>query len=321
MRKNLKDLAKIVGGEISGDPDVVISGVSTIESAKEGNLTFALDPKSVSSADNSKAAAFVAPLKSKTKKPAILVKNPRLALAKILELFQHPGRAQKGIHKTAVIHPTAKIGKRTAIFPGVYVGEGSVIGDDCIIYPNAVIYHDVKIGNSVIINAGAVIGVSGFGFAQDSDGRHVKIPQIGGVVIEDDVEIYANTCISRGTMGNTIIGRGTKIDNLTHIAHNCVVGEDSALTALLGFAGGVKIGNRVYIGGQAGFNNNVSVGDETIIMAKSGVTKDIPSKSIVSGFPAQEHRKEMELQANIRKVPDLLKRIAELEKLLKDRSK
>ena len=173
-----------------------------------------------------------------------------------------------------------------------------------------------KRGKRVILHAGASIGVDGYGFVFD-EGKHKKIPQIGTVIIEDDVEIYSNTCVARATLGATIVKRGTKIDNLTHIAHNCVIGEDCALTSLLGFAGSVTFGNRVFVGGQAGFNGHISVGDNTVIMARAGITKSIPSNSIISGFPAQDHRKEMEMQALLHMLPKLYKKVEELEKKLK----
>lgn len=306
MRKKLGDLAKLVDGELLGDFDLMIKGVAAIEDAKDGDLAFALEPKAINTADSSKASALIAPLKTKPKKPGILVKNPRLAMAKILEIFKPPQTPQKGIHKTAVISKTARIGKNPSIGANTVVGEDVEIGDNCVIYPNVSIYPRVKIGSSVVLHSGAVIGVDGFGFVQEG-GRHVKIPQIGSVVIEDDVEIYSNTCVARGAIGNTIIKRGTKIDNLTHIAHNCVIGEDCAITALVGFAGSVTFGDRVYVGGQAGFSGHINIGENTIVMAKSGVTKDIPKNLVVSGFPAQEHKKELEIQALIRRLPQFFK--------------
>ena len=326
MRKKLKDLAKLVQGEVSGSPELSIKGVAPIELAGEGDLTFALDDKSFPAADSSKASAIIAPLRSKPEKPAILVKDPRLAMAKVLELFRPEKKIAKGVHKTAVVAKNSdlgkdssvgayavigenvKIGPRTVVHPGAKIGDSSKIGEDCVIYPNAVIYDGVRIGNRVMIHAGAAIGVDGFGFAQDA-GKHIKIPQIGGVEIEDDVEIYANTCVARGTMGTTLIKRGTKIDNLTHIAHNCVIGEDCAITALVGFAGSVTFGDHVYVGGQAGFQGHISVGDNTVVMAKAGVTKDIPKDSVISGFPAHEHKKELEIQALLRRLPELIKKI------------
>jgi len=308
MRKKLKDLAKLVEGELLGNGEVPIKGVAPIEDAGDGDLTFALEPRFVEKVDSSKASAVIAPQKTRPKKPSILVANPRLAMAKILALYKPAKLPPKGTHKTAIISKSASIGKGSSIGANVVVGDDVKIGDDCTLHPNVTVYPGVNIGNRVILHAGAVIGVDGFGFVQD-DGRHVKIPQIGSVIIEDDVEIYANTCVARGAIGNTIIKRGTKIDNLTHIAHNCVIGEDCAITALVGFAGSVTFGSRVYVGGQAGFQGHISIGENTVIMAKSGVTKDVPKNSVISGFPAQEHKKELEIQALIRRLPSLFKKV------------
>lgn len=299
--KTLKDLASLVSGTLVGDPKLKIKGVSGLEEAKAGDLVFVLEEKYLSAALSSKASVLVAPEKSKIeKKSAILVKNPRLALAKILSLFT-PKKAFKGIHKTSIVGKNTKIGKRVTIYPFVYVGDNCEIGDDTIIYPHVTIYDRVKIGKRVILHSGCRIGFDGYGFAQEA-GRHIKIPQIGKVIIEDDVEIFSNVCIARGTLGATVIGQGTKIDALTHVAHNCKIGKDSALTALIGLAGSVTLGNRVYVGGQAGFSGHLTVGENTVIMARSGVTKDIPPNSVISGFPAQDHHQEMKFQAELRRL-------------------
>lgn len=297
--KTLKELATLVDGALVGDPQLKIKGVSTIEEAKAGDLVFVLEEKYLASALKSKAQALLAPAGLKTKnKPTLLVKNPRLALAKILALFA-PKKTFSGIHKTAVVGKNTKIGKRVTIHPFAYIGDNCEIGDDSIIHPHVTVYNDVKIGQRVILHAGCRIGMDGYGFAQEA-GKHIKIPQIGNVVIEDDVELFGNVCVARGTLGTTVIGKGTKIDALTHIAHNCKIGEDSALTALIGLAGSVTLGKRVYVGGQAGFSGHNTVGENTVIMARTGVTKDIPANSVVSGFPAQDHSKEMKYQARLR---------------------
>jgi len=334
MKAKLKDIADIVCGKVLGDLKTPITGIANIEDAKKNDLTFVLDDKNLPKAENSPAAAVLARDNIKPKKPAILVKNPRLAMAIILEKFKPKETLKKGIHKSVITGKNVKIpkdvsiqafvtigdnvtiGKGVKIYPNVHIGSDVSIGNESVIYPNAVIYDRITIGKRVIMHAGAVIGVDGYGFVFD-EGRHKKIPQLGTVIIEDDVEIYSNTCIARATLGATIIKRGTKIDNLTHIAHNCIVGEDCALTALLGFAGSVTLGNRVSAAGQAGFNGHISVGDNTVVMAKAGVTKNIPSNSIISGFPAQNHKKEMEMQALLHRLPQLYKKVEELEKRLK----
>lgn len=299
----LAELAALVGGEVQGDPQLKINGVATIEGAKTGDLVFVLEKNNLSAALKSPASALVVIKGTYTgKKPAILVKNPRLALARILKEYTPPlFKVEPGVHPTAVMDKTAKLGKDVSVGALSYIGPEVIIGDESIIHPQVTLYPGVKLGKRVIIHSGARIGVDGYGFAPAGN-IHEKIPQIGSVVIGDDVEIYANTCIARGTIGDTIIGRGTKVDCLTHIAHNCVIGEDCAITALVGFAGSVTFGDHVTVGGQAGFNGHITVGENTVVMAKSGVTKDIPPNSIVSGFPAIDHKKDLEQQAALRKL-------------------
>ncbi|KPJ67058.1 hypothetical protein AMJ44_07470 [candidate division WOR-1 bacterium DG_54_3] len=316
----LKELAQLVSGKVLGNEELEITGATSIEDAKNGELVFVLDNKFLALALKSKASALVASSKAKIKaKAAILVDNPRLAMAKILPLFAPQRHAPKGIHKTAIIPKSCRLGKdvsigpfvvldesvsigeRSTIHPHVSVGEGSQIGKDCIIHPHVSIYDHVVIGNRVILHSGSRIGVDGYGFVPQA-GKHLKIPQIGTVIIEDDVELYANVCISRATLGATIIGAGTKIDSLTHVAHNCRIGKNCGIVSLVGIAGSVTLKDHVYVAGQAGFNGHITIGENAIVMARAGVTKDIPSNSLVSGFPAQDHRKEMEFQAALRRL-------------------
>lgn len=298
----LKKLAELASGTVAGDADIEIKGVSTIEEAGAGDLVFALEDKFLAPALASRASAVVAPASLKVSgKPAILVKNTRLAMVKILSHFAPKPKVKPGIHKAAVVAGSAKIGKRVTIYPFVYIGEGVEIGDDSVIHPHVTILDRVKIGKRVVIHSGARIGTDGYGFVWN-EGRYEKNPQIGTVVIEDDVEIYANTCVARGTLGTTRIGAGTKIDNLTHIAHNCDIGKHCAITALVGFAGSVTFKDHVSVGGMAGFNGHITVGENTVVMAKAGVTKDIPPNSVVSGFPAIDHKKDLEIQAALRKL-------------------
>jgi UDP-3-O-[3-hydroxymyristoyl] glucosamine N-acyltransferase len=304
----LKKLAEIVGGEIVASAEVDIRGVAPIEAAGTGDLVFVLEEKFLAPALASPASAVVASAGARVKdKPALLVKNPRLAMAQILPCFAPKSKTKPAIHKTAHIAASSKIGKRVTIYPFVYVGENCEIGDDSILHPSVTLYDGVKLGKRVIIHAGARVGVDGYGFVWEDD-KYRKIPQIGKVVIEDDVEIYANTCIARGTLGTTRIGRGSKIDCLTHIAHNCVIGNHVAITALVGFAGSVTLKDRVQVGGMSGFSGHISVGENSVVMAKAGVTKDLPPNSTVSGFPAIDHHKELEIQATLRKLPELVKK-------------
>lgn len=297
----LKALAKLISGQLAGDGEVNIARVAQIEDAQLGDLVFVLEEKLLAKALNSPASALLASKKiGPVKKPALLVENPRLAMAEILPLFASMKSPKIAIHKTTIIPQSCRIGKKVTIGAYTVLGENVQIGENSIIHPNVTIYDNVTIGKRVIIHAGSRIGVDGYGYVQQN-GKHIKIPQIGSVIIEDDVELYANVCISRGTMGPTIIGAGTKIDSLTHIAHNCIIGKDCAMVSLVGMAGSVKLGDRVFVGGQAGFNGHISIGENTIIMARSGVTKDIPPNSIVSGFPAIDHRADMANLAALRR--------------------
>lgn len=304
----LKKLAELASGTVAGDADIEIKGVSTIEEAGAGDLVFVLEDKFLAPALASRASAVVAPASSKVSgKSTILVKNTRLAMVKILSHFASKPKVKPGIHKAAVIADSAKIGKRVTIYPFVYIGEEVEIGDDSVIHPHVTILDRVKIGKRVVIHSGARIGTDGYGFVWN-EGRYEKNPQIGTVIVEDDVEIYANTCIARGTLGTTRIGAGTKIDNLTHIAHNCDIGKHCAITALVGFAGSVTFKDHVSVGGMAGFSGHITVGENTVVMAKAGVTKDIPPNSVISGFPAIDHKKDLEIQAALRKLPEVIKK-------------
>ena len=316
----LKELAQLVSGKIVGDGELDIQGVAPIEEAGQGDLIFVLNDKFLARALKSRATALVSHSRAKVKgRGAILVDNPRLALAKILPLFAPKRHAPQGIHQTAIVPKSCRIGKdvfigpfvvleenvsigdRSLIHPHVTIGEESQIGKDCIIHSQVSIYDRVIVGDRVVLHSGARIGVDGFGFAPQAD-QHIKIPQIGRVVIEDEVEIYANVCISRATLGATVIGAGTKIDSLSHVAHNCKIGKNCAIVSLVGFAGSVTLKDHVYVAGQAGFNGHLTVGENSIVMGRAGVTKDVSPNSVISGFPAQHHRQEMEFQAALRRL-------------------
>lgn len=336
MSTTLKQIASLVSGELSDNPGIVIKNAANLEDAKAGDITFAIDDKSLDLFERSDASAVIVPqgLRKTTSKPHIKVNNIRLAMAKLLGVFERKKTPAPGIHRSAVISKSAKIspkcslggnvsigdntsiGDNSVVYPGCYIGDNCKVGRGTTLYPNVVLYDRTVIGDKCIIHAGAVIGVDGFGYAP-VDSKYEKIPQIGNVVIEDDVEICANSCVSRATMGSTIIKRGTKIDNLTHIAHNCKVGEDCAITALVAVAGSSELKNHVSIGGTSGVSDHVVIGENTIVMGRSGVTKNVPANSVVSGFPAQDHQKELEQEAALRRLPKIIEKISEIEKLLK----
>jgi len=311
--KSLGEIASLIDGHLSGDPSFRITGVSALEDAKEGQLSFVLDNKNALAAEGSPASALIVP-KGLTfpGKHTITVDSPRTALAKVLAQFATIEDITPGIDPRAVIAKDVKLGKRILIYPFVYVGEGCEIGDDTIIHPNVTLYPRTKIGDRCIIHSGCVIGVDGFGFVQNN-GRFEKIPQIGRVVIEDDVEIYANNSISRGTIGDTLIKRGTKMDNMNHVAHNVKIGTDCGITSMNVFGGSSSVGDRVQMSGQCAVAPHTHVGEDSIIMGRSGVTKNLPKGSVVLGYPAQDHQKEHKAIALVRKLPELFERVKKLE--------
>ncbi len=312
--KTLGDIALLVEGELAGDASIVISGVAALEDAKKGDLAFVLEINKLLAAESSLASALVVPKEVRSsKKPLIRVDHTRMALAKILGLFSPVEEVFPGVHERAFVGKNVKLGKRVLVYPLAYIGDNCEIGDDTIIHPNTTLYPRTRIGKRCIIHSGCVIGVDGFGFVQVG-GKFVKVPQIGRVVIEDDVEIYANNCIARGAIGSTVIKRGTKIDNLNHIAHNVVIGRDCAITSQNVFGGSSSVGDRVQMSGQCGVAPHVHVGDDSILMGRAGVTKNSPPKSVLLGYPAQDHAKEHRILALIRKLPELFERIKKLEK-------
>ncbi len=336
MRKRLKEIVRITGGRIVGDKDTLITGTSGIKEAKKGDITFVANRKYLSLMEKTKASAIlVSPNISNCSHSLIQVENPSLAFSKIISLIG-PKTIQfaPGIHPTAIIGKNVELGQKVSIQPyvviednskigdyttlcsGVYVGHYTEIGQNCLIYPRVSIRERVIIGNKVIIHSGTVIGSDGFGFAAVR-GVHHKIPQIGTVEIEDNVEIGANVTIDRARFDKTWIKKGVKIDNLVQIAHNVVIGENSIIVAQVGISGSTTIGKNVIIAGQAGLIGHITVGDNAVIAGKSGVTKDIPANLHVSGFPAREKGRDMKAYAYVSRIPKLLKRIALLEERIK----
>ncbi len=325
----LKDVAQKIGATLEGAGDIEIIGVAGLKEATEGHITF-MNGNKFSELEQTRASAVIVPTHApKLGMPLLRVKNPRLAFARAIELFNFKPYEPAGIHERAVIgrnavigadpsiHPNvviadeARIGDRVTIYPGAWIGRGATIGDDAVIYSNVNIREHVRIGNRVIIHAGATIGSDGFGYVTD-EGKHHKIPQVGGVIIGDDVEIGANSTIDRATLGNTVIKRGTKIDNLVHVAHNVTIGEHCFLIAQVGIAGSCTLGDHVVLAGQVGLADHVRIGDRTMVSAQSGVIKDIDPDQVMGGYYAMPQREWLKIQALIPKLPELKKTIATL---------
>lgn len=330
------EIAQILQGEIVGDGNVEITGFAPADSAKTGDLTFAENEKFFEQATQSGASAILVDKDFKSdRKTLIKVKNVRIAFARALPLFYPEKRPEPGIHPTAVISKTAQISPTAYIGPQcvigenvrignnsileglVYVGDNSVLGDDVRIFPNVTIYHNCKIGNRVRIHSGTVIGSDGFGYVQEN-GRHVKVLQIGNVVIEDDVELGANVAVDRAALGSTIIKKGTKVDNLVQIAHNVEIGEHCILVAQVGIAGSTKLGNYVTLAGQVGIAGHLTIGDGAILMAKSGLMHNVPAGEKWMGIPARPDHEMKRIFIAMQRLPELLKRVDELEKKVRE---
>jgi len=345
MRKTLKEIAKLVEGEVVGDGSVVITGIAGIKEAHEGDVTFLANPKYLALLDSTCASAVITSKDiKKSAKPIIRTENPSLAFAKIIDSFtpdtvRHP----KGIHSTVILGKNVSLGKNCAIGPyvvveddvsigdntiiysGCFLGHNSKIGSGTLIYPFVSIRERIEIGSRVVIHSGAVIGSDGFGFVAIK-GVHHKIPQTGTVEIGDDVEIGANVTIDRARFDKTIIGKGTKIDNLVQIGHNVVIGENSIIVAQVAIAGSTTIGKGVTIAGQAGIAGHIVVGDNVTVAGGAGVTKSVPANTIVSGYPAKPHNQYKRVNACVQNLPrlyasviELKNKIKELESKLKDK--
>jgi len=335
MGVGLSKIAGWVEGEILGDPDRIIRGVGPFETAGPDDLTYAATPRFLKRLDETAAGAVIVPLKTPaSSKTLVRVRNPQVAFAIAVERICPATRPAPGISPLAVvgsrfshgkeitlsphvhIGDDVTLGDRVVLYSGVMLGDGVTLGNDVTIYSNVTVREGSRIGNRVIIHAGSVIGSDGFGFASDGT-RYHKIPQRGIVQIDDDVEIGANNTIDRATFGKTWIQEGVKTDNLVHVAHNVVVGRHSVLVAQVGISGSVTIGEHAVLAGQAGVAGHLEIGDGAVIGPKAGVAKSIPAGQTVSGSPEMPHRVWLRVQRTLPRLPEIEKRVANLEKRLK----
>jgi len=310
----LSDIAKALDARLENtSPDTEITGVAGIEQAAPGQLTFVSNPKYNSAAKTTKASAvIVAETFPAIGTGMLRSKNPYLAWAKAIELFYHPPLYAPGIHPTAVVHPTAKLGKNAHLAPYVVIDQDVVIGDNAVLFAHAVVREFCHLGDNVLLQNGVVVGSDGFGFAKNEEGHWHKIVQSGNVVIESDAELQANTCIDRASIGETRIGRGAKLDNLVHIGHSCTIGHDALLCAQVGLAGTTDVGNNVILAGQVGVSGHVKIGDGAIAIAQSGIPHDVAPGAMVSGAPAIDHRLWLKCCAAYAKLPELAKAVRKL---------
>jgi UDP-3-O-[3-hydroxymyristoyl] glucosamine N-acyltransferase len=334
--KTLTEIAEYLGGRVIGDGNAVVEGLGTLDDAGEGQITFLANPKYAQKVATTRATAVILPPGADGHgRNVIETANPYLAFAKLLTLFyvapQKPLGVMEGamigkravIGADATIYPGAfvadsvKIGDRVVLYPGVAVYPGAVIGNDVTLHANVVIRERCRIGNGVTIHSGTVIGTDGFGYAPDGK-EWYKIPQIGIVIIEDDVEIGSNTVIDRAALEATIIKRGTKIDNLVQIAHNCVIGENCMIVSQVGISGSTKVGNHVTMGGQVGVAGHIQIGDNVMVGAKSGVPGNVPANQIVSGIPAFAHRDWLKASGIFPRLPEYRKTLTSLEKRVQE---
>jgi len=332
VKKTLNEIATLVGGNVIGDGEVLIERIRGIDEAGKGDLTFVANPKYLKKlATTGASAILVSSGQVRKGKNLLIVTEPYIALARLLALFHPEEEETGGIHPnawieagadvcaTAVVYPGvhicrgAHVEDRAVLYPGVFIGRDAVVGKDSVLYPNVTIYRRCLIGRRVVLHAGVVIGSDGFGFAGPGK-ENVKIPQIGYVQIDDEVEIGANTTIDRGALGRTWIQRGVKIDNLVQIAHNVVIGEYSIVVSQVGISGSTRLGKGVMIGGQAGLVGHIQIGDHVMIAAGSGVHKDVSAGQIVAGTPHLPHREWLKVEACRSKLPALRETVAILER-------
>lgn len=337
FKVTVAELAERLGCPFEGDGDVVLLGAASLEEGRPGDLVYLADGKRADLLEKARASAAIIPEGlTFSRIPVIKSPHPRLSFISVLEMYFPPVKPPAGIHPLAAVDPSSRIGSDVSVGAFTVVGEAAVIGDGSILFPLVSIYpgvhigrqctihsqallrDGVRIGDRVVIHGGVVIGSDGFGYVRNEDGSHRKIPQKGGVIIEDDVEIGANCTIDRATLGNTIIRKGTKIDNLVQIGHNVSVGKHSILISQVGIAGSSSIGDNTILSGQVGITDHVHIGDRVVVAAKSGVTKDIASDSVTAGIPHMDIREWRKAYASLPHLYSLLREFKRLKKKVED---
>jgi UDP-3-O-[3-hydroxymyristoyl] glucosamine N-acyltransferase len=337
MAITVDEIARHLRGEVVGDPATRITGFSPADRSQPGDLTFAENESYLQRAESSAASAVIVEGKSRTASSKVLIRvaNVRVAYAKVLPLFSPEKTFSPGVHPTAVVAPSAHVdpsvyvgpccvvGENVRIGPGCvlealdYVGDDCQLGENVRLFPNVTLYHTTEIGNRVRIHAGTVVGSDGFGYVQES-GSHIKVPQIGNVIIRDDVELGANVTVDRGALGATVIGQGTKVDNLVQVAHNVGIGSNCMVVAQAGIAGSTKLGDHVVLGGQSGISGHLRLGNRVSVSAQSGVMRNLRDGERVLGFPAVPDRQAKRQIIALQHLPDMARRFQELEKRVHD---
>lgn len=339
MEFTAEQIASVIGGKIEGDKDAKVRTFAKIEEGVEGAISFLSNPKYTHYIYDTKSSVVIVnedvELEGTVAPTLIRVKNAYESIAQLLQIYEASKRKKTGVSPQAYISPTAKLGKDCYVGPFACIGEGTVIGDGCqiyphavvgdnvkmgngcILYPNTTVYQGCKIGNNVTLHAGSVIGADGFGFAPNADG-YDKIPQIGIVTIEDNVEIGANTCVDRSTMGSTVIRKGVKLDNLVQVAHNVEIGENTVMSAQVGIAGSTKVGSWCMFGGQVGIAGHITIGDKTFLGAQSGVPGSLKGGEELIGTPPMNPRNYFKSQAIFRRLPDMYKELEALKKTIEE---
>ncbi len=331
-RRTLDEIARQIGAEVKGDGTREVSGIRGIDDAESDHLTFVANPAYMPKLQTTRAAAaIVSPEVEDAPLTLLVTAEPYRAFSEVLRIFHPPLRPEPGVSPEAWVHPTARVGEGVTVSPFAYVGanavigarsilhpfahlgENAVVGEDCTLYQHVSIREGCILGNRVILHNGVVVGSDGFGFLPEGDGLQ-KIPQVGIVQIEDDVDVGAGTCIDRATMGKTRIGRGTKIDNLVQIAHNVQIGENAILVSQVGISGSTTIGERTVLAGQTGVAGHLTIGSDVKAAAKTGIISSVKDGSIISGAPSIDHRRHLRIHATYRQLPELRKKIRKLEK-------